>query len=110
MARVEHIAEGVTLDDEVKERWVKALRGGEYKQGRRALKTYMPDKTCAYCCLGVLLMIERGNCWDTPGDPYAYVSRKYFKDHDNPIKTLIELNDDKRAGFSQIADYIEANF
>lgn len=33
----------------IKTRWVKALRSGEYKQGRYALKS-----TTGYCCLGVL--------------------------------------------------------
>lgn len=39
------------LKHEVKEKWLKALRSGEYKQGRNTL--YNPD-TDQYCCLGVL--------------------------------------------------------
>jgi len=37
------------MNPEVKEKWVKALRSGEYKQGREYLR-----KDDKYCCLGVL--------------------------------------------------------
>lgn len=38
------------INPEVKDKWLKALRSGEYKQGKGALKTN-DDK---FCCLGVL--------------------------------------------------------
>lgn len=37
------------MDKQVKERWVNALRSGDYQQGRAWLK-----KGDSYCCLGVL--------------------------------------------------------
>jgi hypothetical protein len=37
-------------EQEVITEWLRALRSGEYKQGRRVLK----DDDGAYCCLGVL--------------------------------------------------------
>ena len=37
------------MNQEIKTRWVEALRCGEYKQGRKALR--QEDK---FCCLGVL--------------------------------------------------------
>lgn len=54
------------MNQEVKQKWITALRGGEYKQGRDALKT--ADNT--FCCLGVLcdLYLQEGN----PGE-WKYV-------------------------------------
>lgn len=40
-----------------KARWLKALRGGEYKQGREYLCTIGEDGVAYYCCLGVLAEI-----------------------------------------------------
>lgn len=42
------------MKQEVKELWVKALRGGEYTQGRMQLR-----KDSTYCCLGVLCDLYR---------------------------------------------------
>jgi hypothetical protein len=44
------------LDPEVKAKWVAALRSGDYRQGRGALATRLPDGV-EYCCLGVLMEI-----------------------------------------------------
>lgn len=41
------------MNPQVKEMWVKALRSGEYQQGRGELIT-MTDEHTKYCCLGVL--------------------------------------------------------
>jgi len=45
------------MNQEIKERWVRALRSGEYKQGNEYL--HSGD---AYCCLGVLceLAVDAG--------------------------------------------------
>lgn len=40
-----------------KKKWLEALRSGEYKQGRRRLKTKLSDGSYEYCCLGVLCEI-----------------------------------------------------
>lgn len=37
------------MDEQIKEQWVKALRSGDYKQGKTRLET---DE--GFCCLGVL--------------------------------------------------------
>ena len=43
------------MDKHVAERWVQALRSGQYQQGREDLR---PD-TNSYCCLGVLCDLYR---------------------------------------------------
>lgn len=42
------------MDKRVKELWIAALRGGQYQQGREALRTVDTDGTPRDCCLGVL--------------------------------------------------------
>jgi hypothetical protein len=46
------------LKPEVKSAWLKALRGGEYKQGNRCLSTdigqEVGESNLEFCCLGVL--------------------------------------------------------
>lgn len=46
------------MKKDVKKRWLKALRSGEYQQGTGALRT----REDAFCCLGVLceLAVEEG--------------------------------------------------
>lgn len=54
------------MNEELKERWIRALESGEYKQGRARLRTTVYKDAFAddpevdyyeYCCLGVLGMI-----------------------------------------------------
>lgn len=45
------------MNTEVKARWLKALRSGDYQQGKGAL--HIQDKH-AYCCLGVLCDLAVG--------------------------------------------------
>lgn len=50
------------MRDATKKRWIKALRSGEYKQGKQYL--HRPDNT--FCCLGVLLDTEVEGDWLPP--------------------------------------------
>lgn len=45
------------LPAEIKQKWLDALRSGEYKQGKGRLR----DGNGAYCCLGVLQMRTDGD-------------------------------------------------
>lgn len=42
------------MKSSIAEKWVKALRSGRYKQGKRALKTKSKRGVVRHCCLGVL--------------------------------------------------------
>lgn len=42
------------LPKELKAKWVKALRSGEYQQGQGQLCTRTNDGSYSFCCLGVL--------------------------------------------------------
>jgi len=112
------------MKQEIKDKWVAALRSGEYKQGKNRLRT---DDT--YCCLGVLCAVyskETGNGnWGLidgtfiDGEqigmgvpPMSIVNWAEFNTpNPNPRipskeRSLAELND-KGFSFNEIADLIE---
>ena len=120
------------MKQEIKERWVEALRSGKYEQGTGTLTT----GSGRYCCLGVLCdlavadgaiepptLVEAGD----DGDRLAYRNETEHLpravqlwaglDQDSPEvhdpdedywKELVGLNDDVGLTFHEIADLIEA--
>lgn len=50
------------IDPGLKERWCTALESGKYKQGQSVLRTH----NNLFCCLGVLVDIERPGAWIRP--------------------------------------------
>jgi hypothetical protein len=101
------------MNKEIKEKWVKALRSGEYKQGTTNL--YDKDRH-TYCCLGVLAKISgyHPNTVKRKGEEYlaATKEREFGLDYDLQQK-LGRMNDGSagydRYSFPQIADWIEKN-
>lgn len=63
MSHPEHSPEKqmARMNPEVKARWVAALRSGEYKQGKCALR-----RGDRYCCLGVLCDLQDNKGWSPP--------------------------------------------
>lgn len=106
--------------------WVKALRSGEYTQGRRALKVVNEDGSVGYCCLGVAgdLCVKAGRAkWDgerlidrrdgksdrkilTPSlrDVFGLDGREWRQEQ----ARLAEWNDRGAKTFADIAEVIEA--
>ncbi len=96
---------------QVYELWIKALRSGEYKQGKKKLKA--GDR---FCCVGVLCDLAAKD-----GGPQWVRSR--FLGCDGTLPTdvtkllglgaytgrLYSMNDDQGFTFAQIADYIETS-
>lgn len=113
-----------TMKPEIKQKWIDALRSGEYDQDAHELKT--PH---GYCCLGVLTDIyikEQNLEWKRfDGDTEKEFTSYEFNGFEGSLcpevidwssfpdgKTeaiLIEMNDDQRKTFDEIADYVEAN-
>lgn len=108
-----------------KKRWIKALRSGDYEQGRGVLKRTcenIPDK---FCCLGVLCEIHPSTVerptgsgqsffgWlsdnDLTGATLPSEMRKDLKMDEILIGNLIEMNDMQFKNFNDIADWIEEN-
>jgi len=109
------------LKKKLLEKWLEALREGDYKQGGEFLRT---SENC-YCCLGVLadihpyLKYESNEHEDSLGW-YTYSVPQSDPDHNEhylptyilPLEVqrkLGEMNDSGRYDFSQMADFIEEN-
>lgn len=125
------------IDEEIKTKWVAALRSGEYKQGRGFLRKIDSKGVDRFCCLGVLCDIytkENSNApeWKAP---HTYLGEEDYEfDHvtsmpsrivnkwvglgdedweDIKIKTSTRIGslnvlNDTGSPFKKIADYIEA--
>jgi len=127
------------MNEAVKKEWIEALRSGDYFQGRGYLRQAesVEEKYVKYCCLGVLCNIyskQENIKWikvgmtDSTYDNYFAIDvNKGCKDSgalplvvaewadlrlSNPIvngEALINLNDNKKLTFKEIADLIEAH-
>lgn len=103
---------------EVKQKWLEALRSGEYEQSSNVLRS-----EGGFCCLGVLCDISRKGKWEYRSLynlEYSCEGTKAMGFLTSPIekwaginideqKTLARLNDDENYSFKEIADYIEEN-
>jgi hypothetical protein len=112
------------MNQEIKKRWVDALRSGEYKQGRSYL-----GMNNQFCCLGVLCeiiyrdgkidkrerddgLVQYGVRRDSTSLPIEVQDLADIDDdpliHYNNLPTMISnLNDIKKLQFPEIADLIE---
>lgn len=105
------------MDKKLKAKWLKALRGGRYRQTRDHLKA-----DGGYCCLGVLANIQGAKWkWEESEDDLcptiagqrAFNGGLLFPRHAGGLRKdtmnkLANMNDDGKS-FKEIADYIEAN-
>jgi hypothetical protein len=113
------------MDQELKAKWIAALRSGNYTQARETLRS--DDR--GYCCLGVLLEVSclgewEGSCYRlrNADDEYSPTiesdlgsRREQFGLSREQHNTLVHMNDGDKAwtgnpqSFDAIADYIEKN-
>lgn len=108
-----------TMNQQIKQRWIEALKSDEYRQGYEGLRHN--DK---FCCLGVLtdLYIKEngfqwrkdvGGCWSFDGEGGvlpASVQKWAGFDDANPLilgHCATDHNDGTNASFNEIAGYIE---
>jgi hypothetical protein len=106
-----------------RDKWLAALRSGDYKQGRAKLM----NSDGSYCCLGVLQMALDGCVEMVTGlnESQTYPTIHWLNEHNivfrdergsicrNPFFSRTDthadtLNDHRRMTFLQIADEIEA--
>jgi hypothetical protein len=110
------------MDPELKAKWVKALRSGEYKQARAALIDGDGMGGRSFCCLGVLCDVL-GTQWDLEAAEGVYdgmqvrapcgwyLSREMLEAvalDENTQRTLAKMNDNGGT-FAIIAEHIERN-
>lgn len=111
------------------DRWLEALRSGQYKQGAGRLQKDS-DKGTSYCCLGVLELVVAGEvefyegAWEgeewgsyfVPSEEFLQKHRIVFYDKENHpanIPYLSSIEDyasnanDRGLSFKELADAIE---
>ncbi len=100
------------LPKDFAEKWVKALRGGEFGQTRFRLTDFCDN----YCCLGIACKIndytdkqitDYNNTWF--GDTNFKRIPVELRKNNALIERLVELNDKYDKSFIDIADWIETN-
>jgi hypothetical protein len=109
------------MNPQIKQKWVDALRSGEYQQGQCYLRT-----NSGFCCLGVLCDLygkENNVEWNLANNGHNYKFQEFESylpssvmkwadlEYCNPPvndeeSTLVRLND-SGSTFEQIADVIE---
>lgn len=102
---------------EIKQKWLEALRGGKYAQGRM----YLRREDNKFCCLGVLCDLVDPNGWTPPGPLLRYSHSEDFTsllpmsiahsaglEYDDVLNKVMHMNDTGKS-FAEIADWIEAN-
>lgn len=106
------------LPKKFKEKWLKALRSGEFTQGRGGLHD---SDTDAYCCLGVACRIVQprkslGGYGFIEPQLRAKVPKMLIGTYDNELIALLTTMNDgcvidgiKRKSFKQIANFVEKN-
>jgi len=99
------------MKKEIKEKWFTALKSGSYKQGFGQLRH--KDK---FCCLGVLCDVVDQKGWTNKFGVSSHrgashvLSPEFLNQCELPhakMEVLIRLNDNSRASFNEIADYIK---
>jgi len=107
------------MNPQIKQKWVDALRSGDYKQGQNYLRT-----NNGFCCLGVLCDLygkEHNVEWELvdAGIYYEFQDKKAILplsviewagvEDDNPeiCETPLSRLNDTRSTFNEIADLIE---
>jgi hypothetical protein len=98
------------MNEDLKEKWVAALRGDDYEQCQYKLR----DDKNRYCCLGVLLdvhdheFVQQMGDVDSSEDGYRKLRDEIGLSQEQ-LWEFYELNDTKQLPFKAIADYVEEN-
>lgn len=113
------MAGNIRMPKELADKWLAALRSGEYKQAKEVL---YDEETNGYCCLGVLQKCISGEIVLDPSGELPY--RDWLDSHGiifidmftnnslNPYiektKSYISTENDNGKSFDKIADLIES--
>lgn len=112
------------MNQEVKKKWIEALRSGKYKKGKGFLKLRYSSDEILHCSLGVLCQLAENELIikseEVPlsfglfsfddccaGTPYLVLNWAEL-----PVdisQEIWKMNDEKNLSFNEIADWIEKN-
>lgn len=109
------------MDANFKEKWVAALRSGNYKQAQYSLKDAK-----GFCCLGVLCDLYDNTKWEEVDSTRGYSNYKLgdgtiestwlpdklakaLEIDSTSVAELVTMNDRDNKSFAEIADHIEKN-
>lgn len=113
-----------TLPKEFAEKWINALRSGNYKQGKSYLYSYVSNGITGedrYCCLGVACTLNNIpksdlRCEFIGQSFFMPVELKGDGSYNNLVRALTDLNDGTHSNdhrdsksFNEIASWIEQN-
>jgi hypothetical protein len=102
------------MPKKLRDKWVKALRSGEYGQ----TKGILTNGKGGFCCLGVLQHVASGGSCeaydDLAGEFMGSPTSKWYSDngiseYSGDVSALITMNDKRRSKFTTIANWIEKN-
>jgi hypothetical protein len=107
------------MNQDVKKRWVEALRSGKYKQNKNKLRT-KDGNEYYYCCLGVLCDLYYENGWngdhhldraftEPPKQVCDWAGLKESDPYIAPNISAMKANDSLNMSFDEIATLIEEN-
>lgn len=95
------------LPEDFKQRWIAALRSGEYQQTRHGGLI----RDGKYCCLAVGAICLGLELDEKADQTYDAIYGRFDELFGNYVtkRTLWNMNDNDGKSFSEIADYIEKN-
>lgn len=109
------------MNKEVMQKWVKALRSGEFAQAKAQL-----ENCGTYCCLGVLCKLAEQEGVNVIKNENGYLHGETLREQPDVLKwsgirdnigylgvgneSLTYLNDEKSYNFTAIADVIESKW
>lgn len=101
----------MALSQVLARKWVKALEGGRFKQGKYELRKASEEESPQYCCLGVLARIK-GARFNKRGFPRfsgkevgtnSYLNEKFCGMDSGEQSFFSNMNDHANLSFKQIA-------
>ena len=95
------------MNKQLRDEWVRALRSGEYEQGRGRLRKGNGEDA-KYCCLGVLGVVCGSPDIELLHDVMTHINATTELLTSLRMR-LIDMNDRDLMSFPEIADWIEAN-